>query len=207
MRRHKHHRCQHRHCASFQRVAPELIVRAPRPTVAREALNPAQSLLIRTRIDVTRVAPPPPAFSFFDRSATGQPVVSIRLATLAAFWSAARTTWTGSMTPCSQQVAVLVARGVVGEVVLGLWDLVGHVEPSSPAFCAICRSGSSRALRMVCVSDRCSSAVAGDPPAKERHVAGDALRHRRTRRVQRVFDVRRGPPLHSAILDALTRSR
>ena len=51
-------------------------------------------------------------------------VVSIRLATLAAFWSAERTTFAGSMTPMREQVAVLVGRGVVAEGALALAHLL-----------------------------------------------------------------------------------
>lgn len=47
---------------------------------------------------------PPAAFSSFGRSATRHSVVSIRLATEAAFWSAVRTTFTGSMTPMPRRL-------------------------------------------------------------------------------------------------------
>lgn len=48
--------------------------------------------------------PPPPAFSSFGRSATRHSVVSMSDETEAAFCSAVRTTFTGSMTPCASRL-------------------------------------------------------------------------------------------------------
>src|SRR5258708_27286264 len=47
--------------------------------------------------------PPPPFLSSFGRSATRHSVVSMRPATLAAFCSAVRTTFTGSMPPIAKR--------------------------------------------------------------------------------------------------------
>ena len=69
-----------------------------------EGSGPLPSNGSEVAVAVAGVAAAAAAFSSFGRSATRHSVVSIRPATLAAFCSAVRTTFTGSMTPCARRL-------------------------------------------------------------------------------------------------------
>ena len=100
--------------------------------------------------------PPPPPDSFFGRSAIIASVVRRSDATEAAFCSAVRTTLVGSITPALtrspySRVWALNPNGPVPSL-----TLLTTIEPSTPAFCEIWRSGSSIARRTIVTPNCCS---------------------------------------------------
>jgi hypothetical protein len=82
-------------------------------------------------------------------SATAASVVSSSEATLAAFWSAERTTLVGSITPAANRSSYVSVAALKPFEPLADFTLSTTIGPSMPAFWAIQRSGSSTARRMM----------------------------------------------------------
>src|SRR5213594_4636953 len=123
------------------------------------------------------------AFSASGTSVMSASVVSRRDAIEAAFCRATRSTLVGSMIPaCNMSTYSLVSASkprVMGTAAL---TFSTTTEPSSPAFCTICRMGSSRARRTMLTP------VASSPESL---------------RLPRAYDARSSatPPWHDPLLD------
>src|SRR4030081_2891816 len=145
--------------------------------------------------------PPPPGIggigaAFFGTSATIASVVTRRPATDAASCNAARTTLAGSMMPLSTMStysSVWASKPKVSDLFSRI--LPTTIEPSTPEFSAICRTGDSSALSTILMPAWTSelslvilpTPLRGAPPrpAPPRH---DAFLDRGAGRVERVLD-------------------
>src|SRR4029077_15466130 len=119
--------------------------------------------------------PPPGGIAGADLSsglsATMASVVSIRLATEAAFCSAVRTTLVGSMMPAFSRSSYSSAAALKPNEPFPERTLSRTMEPSAPAFFAIQRSGSSMARRTILTPKRSSSgtpSLSSAPAARSR---------------------------------------
>ncbi len=83
--------------------------------------------------------------------------MSIRPATEAAFWSAVRTTFAGSITPISSMSPYWSVAAFQPKLPLPSLTLFTTTEPSPPPFATIWRSGSSIARRTIFAPKVCSS--------------------------------------------------
>ena len=136
----------------------------------------------------------PPAF-LSGISATIASVVRMFLAIDAAFWSAERVTIAGSMMPALTRSTISPVMAINPSAVLALRTSLTMTAPSSPALCAIWRSGSSSALQhdlraglLVLVLEPVEADGVRRVQQRDAAAGDDALLERRARRLERVLD-------------------
>src|SRR5439155_12127070 len=146
---------RHRPAAAARCPEPRLVAVRGRPRKAKgpATAGPFAELESQNRAYIippmSGMPAPAPAASFSGGSATIASVVRMFLAIDAAFWSAERVTMVGSMTPSlirSPYSPLSASRPSPG---FSPRIFSTTTEPSSPEFSAICRIGSSSALRMI----------------------------------------------------------
>ena len=180
------------------------VVEAHQTEAPRSREAPGRSVRPSVGLTSCRGMPPPPpcgGWSCFSSgfSATIASVVSSSAATLAAFWSAERTTLVGSMTPAlirSSYSSVAALKPKRALAVLAPCRRRSSPRrrrsPRSGAAAPRARGGRCRRPRACSVVELPSSAVERRLRAEQRDAAAghDALFDRRARRVQRVLDAR-----------------